>query len=78
VCCWLRLHRGRHSAQAVAHRDRHRGPDCARYRRDGTNEIDGIHPDIALDWTLSDRTGRWVSYAEKALSEADRLFRAAR
>jgi hypothetical protein len=53
-------------------------PDCARYRRDGTNEIDGIHPDVALDWTLADRTGRWASYAEKALSEADRLFHAAR
>jgi hypothetical protein len=53
-------------------------PDCARYRRDGTNEVDGIRPDVALDWTLADRTGRWASYAEKALSEADRLFRAAR
>jgi hypothetical protein len=52
-------------------------PDCARYRRDGSNEVDGIRPDVALDWTLSDRTGRWASYAEKALSEADRLFRAA-
>jgi hypothetical protein len=52
-------------------------PDCARYRRDGTNEIDGIRPDVALDWTLTDRTGRWASYAEKALSEADRLFHAA-
>jgi C-terminal processing protease CtpA/Prc len=52
-------------------------PDCARYRGDGSNEIDGVRPDVVLDWTLADRTGRWASYAEKALSEADRLFRAA-
>lgn len=52
-------------------------PDCARYRRDGSNEIDGVRPDVALDWTLADRTGRWASYAEKALNEAERLFRAA-
>jgi hypothetical protein len=52
-------------------------PDCARYRRDGTNEIDGVRPDVALDWTLADRTGRWASYAEKALSEAETLFHAA-
>lgn len=52
-------------------------PDCARYRGDGSNEIDGVRPDVGLDWTLADRTGRWASYAEKALSEADRLFRTA-
>jgi hypothetical protein len=51
-------------------------PDCTRYRRDGTNEVDGVRPDVALAWTLADRTGRWASYAEKALSEAERLFRA--
>jgi hypothetical protein len=60
-----------HTGIAVA------APDCARYRRDGSNEIDGIHPDVVLDWTLADRTGRWASYAEKALSEAERLFHAA-
>jgi hypothetical protein len=59
-----------HTGIAVA------APDCARYRRDGTNEIDGIRPDVGLDWTLADRTSRWASYAEKALSEAERLFRA--
>lgn len=52
-------------------------PDCARYRPEGTNEIDGLRPDVTLDWALADRTGRWASYAEKALSEADRLFQLA-
>jgi len=51
-----------------------RAPDCSRYRRDGTNETEGIQPDIRLDWTRSDLGGRWASYAEKALVEADRLF----
>jgi hypothetical protein len=26
-------------------------PDCARYRIDGTNEIEGIEPDVALPWS---------------------------
>jgi hypothetical protein len=26
-------------------------PDCARYRIDGTNEIEGIEPDVALAWS---------------------------
>jgi hypothetical protein len=60
-----------HTGIAVA------APDCARYRRDGSNEVDGIRPDAELDWTITDRTGRWASYAEKALSEAERLFHAA-
>jgi len=60
-----------HTGIAVA------APDCARYRRDGTNETEGIRPDVALDWTLADRTGRWASYAEKALSDAERLFHVA-
>ena len=55
-----------------------RAPDCSRYRRDGTNEVDGIKPDVVLDWTLADMTGRWASYSEKALNEAERLFPTAR
>ena len=26
-------------------------PDCARYRIDGTNEIEGIDPDVPLAWS---------------------------
>jgi hypothetical protein len=57
-----------HSGIAVA------APDCSRYRVDGTNETEGIKPDVAVSWTLSDMTGRWASYAEKALSEAGQVF----
>jgi C-terminal processing protease CtpA/Prc len=28
-----------------------RMPDCARFRIDGTNEIEGIEPDVPLPWT---------------------------
>jgi hypothetical protein len=26
-------------------------PDCARFRIDGTNEIEGIEPDVPLPWS---------------------------
>ena len=25
-------------------------PNCSRYTRDGVNEIEGIAPDVAVDW----------------------------
>ena len=28
-------------------------PDCARMRRDGSNEVAGITPDVALPWTVA-------------------------
>ena len=48
-------------------------PNCARYRVDGTNEVEGITPDVELPWTGEDLT-RFESYAEKALAHADELF----
>lgn len=33
-------------------------PDCARYRIDGTNEIEGIEPDVALPWSELDGAER--------------------
>jgi hypothetical protein len=50
-----------------------RMPNCVRYRADGTNEIEGILPDVELPWT-GDDVGRFESYAEKALAHADELF----
>lgn len=32
-----------------------RMPDCARLRRDGSNEYEGIEPDIAADWKSADK-----------------------
>ena len=50
-----------------------RMPNCARYRVDGSNEVEGITPDVALPWTGEDLT-RFDSYAEKALDHAGELF----
>ncbi len=33
-------------------------PDCARLRLDGTNGIEGIAPDLPLEWSELDGTGR--------------------
>lgn len=35
-----------------------RVPDCARYRKDGTNEVEGIIPDAAIAWSELDGAGR--------------------
>lgn len=32
-----------------------RMPDCARLRRDGSNEYEGIEPDVAVDWNGGDK-----------------------
>jgi hypothetical protein len=50
-----------------------RMPNCARYRADGSNEVEGIVPDVELPWTGEDLT-RFESYAEKALKHARELF----
>jgi hypothetical protein len=50
-----------------------RMPNCTRYRVDGSNEVEGIAPDVALPWTGED-LARFDSYAEKALTHADELF----
>jgi hypothetical protein len=40
---------------------------------DGTNEVEGIAPDVELPWTGAD-LAQFDSYAEKALAHADALF----
>jgi hypothetical protein len=57
----------KHSAVKV------RMPNCARYRANGSNEVEGIAPDVELPWTVED-LARFDSYAEKALSQAGVLF----
>jgi hypothetical protein len=48
-------------------------PNCARFRADGTNEVDGVSPDVSVSWTVDDLT-RFDSYAEKILASAGALF----
>jgi hypothetical protein len=50
-----------------------RMPNCARFRADGTNEVDGVTPDVVVPWTVDDLT-RFDSYAEKLLANAATLF----
>ncbi|HET7692598.1 MAG TPA: hypothetical protein VFM44_05895, partial [Gemmatimonadota bacterium] len=33
-------------------------PDCARFRIDGTNEIEGIEPDVPIAWSDLDGSER--------------------
>jgi C-terminal processing protease CtpA/Prc len=39
-------------------------PDCARYRIDGRNEIEGIDPDVALAWSELDAAERAAAVAQ--------------
>ncbi len=48
-------------------------PNCARFRADGTNEVDGVKPDVSVAWTVDDMT-QFDSYAEKILASAGTLF----
>jgi len=50
-----------------------RTPNCARFRLDGTNEVDGIEPDATVPWAAGDLR-EFDSYAEKVLASADALF----
>ena len=40
-------------------------PDCARMRADGTNEVTGVDPDVAVGWEESDNA---TVIAEKAVA----------
>ena len=57
----------RHSGLTV------RTPNCARFRLDGTNEIEGIEPDVTVPWAADDLR-EFNSYAEKVLASADAIF----
>jgi hypothetical protein len=48
-------------------------PNCARYRADGTNEVDGVQPDVVVPWTVDDLS-QFDSYAEKIFTQAAALF----
>jgi hypothetical protein len=50
-----------------------RMPNCARFRADGSNEVDGAKPDVFVPWSVDDLK-QFESYAEKILASADTLF----
>jgi C-terminal processing protease CtpA/Prc len=48
-------------------------PDCARFRIDGTNEIEGIEPDIPLPWSDLNGAERAAAVAQlPSASSSDR------
>jgi hypothetical protein len=48
-------------------------PDCARYRIDGTNEIEGIDPDVGLEWSELNGAERAAAVAQlPSASSSDR------
>jgi hypothetical protein len=53
-----------------------RVPDCIRHRADGSNEVHGILPDIAIPWRANDGTAFRARLLEKALPEAAARARA--
>lgn len=48
-----------------------RMPDCLRIRADGTNEVAGIGPDIAVEWTDDDDDAARAAKARAALERID-------
>lgn len=48
-----------------------RMPDCARYRKDGTNEVAGLVPDVAVSWspleTPEARAAKWMDVLRASL-----------
>jgi hypothetical protein len=44
-------------------------PDCARLRRDGSNELDGIHPDLLIGFRRFDSAAQRVRRLEAALPQ---------
>jgi hypothetical protein len=48
-------------------------PNCARYRADGSNEVEGVNPDVLVPWAIDDLK-QFDSYAEKILASAATLF----
>lgn len=53
-------------------------PDCARLRADGSNEINGVVPDLLLPWRASDRPAYRAAMLMPHLDEAIRAARALR
>jgi C-terminal processing protease CtpA/Prc len=47
-------------------------PNCVRSRRDGSNEVEGIVPDVAVSWTAED-AAKLESFGQKVLAELDSL-----
>lgn len=47
-----------------------RMPDCVRYRRDGTNEVEGVTPDILVPWRENDSELQRARRIETVLPEA--------
>ncbi|WP_188054336.1 S41 family peptidase [Sphingosinithalassobacter sp. CS137] len=45
-------------------------PDCARFRRDGSNEVAGIIPDVLIGWRASDSNALRTRLLEAALPAA--------
>ena len=45
-------------------------PDCARYRADGSNEVRGIMPDIAVSWRSNDGAAMRAEMLTRVLPEA--------
>src|SRR5262245_43486834 len=45
-------------------------PDCARLRRDGSNEVDGVIPDVLVPWRYYDSAARAAALLLPALPDA--------
>ena len=50
-------------------RDRLKVPDCVRLRADGSNEVAGIVPDIAIGWQRGDAAAARATLATAALAD---------
>jgi hypothetical protein len=55
-----------------------RMPDCLRLRTDGTNEVAGIIPDVAVDWTEDDDAAARAAKARATLERLDLVTGAVR
>jgi C-terminal processing protease CtpA/Prc len=53
-----------------------RVPDCVRHRADGSNEVRGILPEVAIPWRANDGTAFRARLLEAALPEAARRAKA--
>jgi len=45
-------------------------PDCVRFRRDGSNEVRGILPDVTIPWRADDGAALKRQVLEAAMPEA--------
>jgi len=48
-------------------------PDCVRFRSDGSNEVDGVTPDIILPWSAHDSDFQHAKKLVEALQASQRL-----